>query len=82
MGGEADLFLVHWVTDHEIGQLAGVPILLAMGNWEHAYVVDYGPAEKEKYIDAFLQNVNRRIVEERYDAVRVSSRVRFRRRRT
>ncbi len=69
---EADLFLVHWVTDHQIGQLAGVPILLAMDMWEHAYMVDYVPAEKERYIDTFLQNVNWKIVEERYDAVRVS----------
>jgi superoxide dismutase, Fe-Mn family len=69
---EAELFLVQWVGDHEIGQLAGVPILLVMDMWEHAYMVDYVPAEKEKYIDAFLRNVNWTVVEERYDAVRVS----------
>ena len=52
------------------GQLAGVPILLVMDMWEHAYMVDYVPADKERYIDAFLRNVNWTIVEERYDAVR------------
>jgi Fe-Mn family superoxide dismutase len=67
---EADLFLVQWVGDHELGQLAGVPILLVMDMWEHAYMVDYVPAEKERYIDAFLANVNWRVVEQRFDAVR------------
>lgn len=67
---EAELFLVQWVGDHELGQLAGVPILLVMDMWEHAYMVDYVPADKERYIDAFLRNVNWTIVEERYEAVR------------
>lgn len=71
---EADLFLVQWVTDHEIGQLAGVPVLLAMDMWEHAYMVDYVPAEKEKYIDAFLHNVNWTVIEQRYDAARALAR--------
>ena len=35
-------------------------------------MVDYVPADKEKSIDAFLRNVNWSVVEERYDAVRVS----------
>jgi Fe-Mn family superoxide dismutase len=69
---DADLFLVQWVGDHEIGQLAGVPILLVMDMWEHAYMVDYVPAEKETYIDAFLRNVNWSVVEERCGAVRAA----------
>jgi len=57
---------VYWVNDHELGQLAGLPILLAMDMWEHAYMVDYVPADKVKYVEAFLSNVNWETVENRF----------------
>jgi superoxide dismutase, Fe-Mn family len=56
-----------FVADHEIGQLAGLPILLALDLWEHAYMVDYVPAEKKNYIDAFFANVNWSVVEKRFE---------------
>lgn len=55
-----------FVNDHEIGQLAGLPILLAVDLWEHAYMVDYKPKEKMTYVDAFLENVNWTVVENRF----------------
>ncbi len=55
-----------FVNDHELGQLAGLPIILAIDLWEHAYMVDYVPAEKMTYVDAFLKNVNWTVVEERF----------------
>jgi len=54
-----------FVNDHELGQLAGLPILLAVDLWEHAYMVDYKPAEKKTYVEAFLENVNWNVVEAR-----------------
>ncbi len=57
---------IWWTVDHELGMLANVEILLAMDMWEHAYMVDYVPAEKAKHIDAFLKNVNWKIVEQRF----------------
>ena len=54
-----------FVGDHEIGQLAGLPIILAVDLWEHAFMVDYVPAEKATYIDAFLDNVNWSVAERR-----------------
>ncbi len=55
-----------FVGDHELGQLSGLPILLALDLWEHAYMVDYVPAEKKNYIDAFFANLNWSVVEERF----------------
>ncbi|MCH7597774.1 superoxide dismutase [Patescibacteria group bacterium] len=55
-----------WVSDHELGTLAGLPILLAMDMWEHAFMVDYLPSEKKEYINAFLSNLNWSVVEERF----------------
>lgn len=57
---------VAWVGDHELGQLSGLPVILAMDMWEHAYMVDYTPAEKKKYIDAFMRNVNWDVSERRF----------------
>lgn len=56
-----------FVGDHEVGQLAGLPILLALDLWEHAYMVDYVPADKKNYIDAFFANINWSVVEKRFD---------------
>jgi len=57
-----------FVADHEVGQLSGLPILLALDLWEHAYMVDYVPAEKKNYIDAFFSNLNWSVIEKRFDA--------------
>ena len=57
-----------FVNDHELGQLAGLPVILALDMWEHAFMVDYVPAEKKNYVDAFLANLNWTVVEKRFDA--------------
>ncbi len=54
-----------FVGDHELGQLAGLPILLAVDLWEHAFMVDYVPAQKKDYVDAFFENLNWGVVEKR-----------------
>lgn len=54
-----------FVNDHELGQLAGLPIILALDLWEHAFMVDYVPAEKKTYVEAFLENLNWEVVEKR-----------------
>ncbi len=55
-----------FVADHEVGQLSGLPIILALDMWEHAFMVDYVPADKKNYVEAFLKNVNWSVVEKRY----------------
>ena len=59
---------IWWTVDHELGTLADVEVLLAMDMWEHAYMVDYVPAEKGKHIDSFLKNLNWKSVEARFAA--------------
>lgn len=60
---------ITWTSDHEIGTLAGLPIILAMDMWEHAFMVDYLPSEKGKYIDAFLVNIDWDVVEKRFNNI-------------
>jgi Fe-Mn family superoxide dismutase len=61
-----DLFLNVWVDEHHIGLHGGVPIVLVMDMWEHAYMVDYVPAEKTEYVDAFFRNLNWSVMEARF----------------
>ena len=56
-----------FVNDHELGQLAGLPVILALDLWEHAFMVDYVPAEKKNYVEAFFANLNWSVVEKRFD---------------
>ncbi len=55
----------HWITLHEEGNPAGFRPLLVMDVWEHAFMVDYKPAERAKYIEAFFSNICWGSVEER-----------------
>jgi superoxide dismutase, Fe-Mn family len=57
--------ILSWTTEHEQGTLADTQILLAADMWEHAFMVDYTPAEKMKHFDAFLVNVSWGVVESR-----------------
>lgn len=61
-------FVNHFVADHELGQLNGTTTILALDMWEHAYMVDYTPAEKAKYVEAFFKNLNGTVVEKRFAA--------------
>jgi superoxide dismutase, Fe-Mn family len=48
----------HWISDHEVGHIAGFKPILVMDVWEHAYTVDFKATERAKYIEAFMGNVN------------------------
>ncbi len=55
----------HWISLHEIGNVAGYHPVLVMDVWEHAFLLDYKPAERAKYIEAFFANIDWTTVEER-----------------
>jgi superoxide dismutase, Fe-Mn family len=55
----------HWIDLHETGNVSGFVPLLVMDVWEHAFLLDYKPAERPKYIEAFLSNVDWDAVESR-----------------
>ncbi len=56
-----------FVADHELGQLAGLPVILALDLWEHAFMVDYRPATKKDYVEAFFANLSWGVVERRFE---------------
>src|SRR6058998_2719058 len=59
----------HWITLHETGNVAGFDPILVMDVWEHAYLLDYKPAERPKYIEAFFSNIAWGTVEDRLEKI-------------
>ncbi|MBV9334187.1 MAG: superoxide dismutase [Candidatus Eremiobacteraeota bacterium] len=55
----------HWIDDHQNGNLAGFAPIVVMDLWEHAYIKDYKPAEKGRYIEAFFANLDWKACESR-----------------
>jgi len=48
----------HWISLHQVGNVAGFNPVLVMDVWEHAFLLDYKPADRPKYIDAFFSNID------------------------
>jgi superoxide dismutase, Fe-Mn family len=55
----------HWISLHETGNVSGFIPILVMDVWEHAFLLDYKPAERVKYIEAFFSNIDWDSVEKR-----------------
>ncbi len=55
----------HWITLHEVGNVAGFVPVLVMDVWEHAFLLDYKPADRPKYIEAFFSNIDWAACEQR-----------------
>ena len=55
----------HWITLHETGNVAGFTPVLVMDVWEHAFLLDYKPAERPKYIEAFFSNIDWEVCDQR-----------------
>jgi Fe-Mn family superoxide dismutase len=58
----------HWVEQHHNGNLAGFVPIVVMDCWEHAFIKDYKPSERGKYIEAFYANLNWAACEARLQA--------------
>ena len=55
----------HWITLHEDGNIAGFKPIVVMDVWEHAWLLDYKPADRPRYIEAFLANLDTATAEAR-----------------
>jgi Fe-Mn family superoxide dismutase len=60
----------HWITLHQEGNPAGFKPILVMDVWEHAFLLDYKPAERAKYIEAFFSNIDWDAVNQRLDTAK------------
>lgn len=60
-----DIFTV-WFEEHDTGIFANSKVLLCMDLLEHAFLLDFGP-KKADYINAFLENIDWKACEERFE---------------
>ena len=63
---QTDHLINGWVDEQHLGHLTGLSPILCLDMWEHAYYLDYIPAEKKKYIETFFENLNWEAVEYNY----------------
>ena len=71
LDGQDPYAVVTWyqVNNIQTGNVAGFVPLLVMDVWEHAFLLDYKPADRPKYIEAFMSNVDWAAVEHRMPTV-------------
>jgi superoxide dismutase, Fe-Mn family len=65
----------HWINLHEEGNVGGYKPILVMDVWEHAFILDYKPAERPKYIEAFFSNIDWDVVNSRLSTNTSSAKV-------
>lgn len=53
-----DRLLTQWVDEQHLGHLTGLMPIIPLDLWEHAYLLDYAPADKANYVDAYLAAMN------------------------
>ena len=54
-----------WIESHHVGHVAGFRPIVVMDVWEHAFLLDYAPSERGKYIESFFSNLNWQEIEDR-----------------
>jgi len=62
-----DKLLNAWVDEQQLGHLIGLKVILALDMWEHSFVYDYQPSGKGQYIDDYFENLNWKVVEDRFN---------------
>ena len=62
-------FHIGFSGEQHVGHFVTLPIIVALDVWEHAFILDYGTQGKGKYVDAFFQNFNWEIAEQRFAAL-------------
>ena len=63
---ESKQLIPAWIDEQQLGQLNGLHYVLGIDMWEHAFVADYQPSGKKKYVEDFFENLNWEVIEENF----------------
>lgn len=58
-----------WIDEQHIGHLPGLPVVLALDMFEHAFISDYGATGKKQYIEDFFANLNWNFIEQNFSSL-------------
>lgn len=67
---EEQLLVNGWVDEQHLGLLNSAQFIFGIDMWEHAFVYDYQPSGKGKYIDDYFSNVNWSQVEKLFKSIK------------
>jgi Fe-Mn family superoxide dismutase len=56
-----------WVDLHHLAVPANTQVVLALDLWEHAYLLDFAPSQREKYFETLWTSIDWAKVEQRFD---------------
>jgi superoxide dismutase, Fe-Mn family len=57
--------LTFWIEQHEVGIPASLEPVFVLDLWEHAYLRDFGVKGREQWVEAVLDNIDWKVIEER-----------------
>jgi Fe-Mn family superoxide dismutase len=60
-----------WVDLHHVHMPANCDVIFALDLWEHAYMIDFSPAQRADYVKIIFENVDWATVEQRCKAVKL-----------
>jgi len=58
-----------WVDLHHLAVPANTQVVLALDLWEHAYLLDFAPSQREKYFETLWTSIDWAKVEQRFTPV-------------
>lgn len=59
-----------WVDLHHLHMPANCDVIFALDLWEHAYMIDFTPAQRADYVKIIFENVDWALVEQRCNALK------------
>jgi superoxide dismutase, Fe-Mn family len=60
-----------WIDLHHLHMPANCDVIFALDLWEHAYMIDFTPAQRADYVKIIFENVDWAMVEQRCKALQV-----------
>jgi superoxide dismutase, Fe-Mn family len=60
-----------WVDLHHLHMPANCDVIFALDLWEHAYMIDFSPAQRADYVKIIFENVDWATVEQRCKALKL-----------
>lgn len=54
-----------WIDEHHLGVPVGMVPLVVFDLWEHAYLLDFAPADRKRYLQVLLSNTDWQVIEAR-----------------
>jgi superoxide dismutase, Fe-Mn family len=60
-----------WIDLHHLHMPANCDVIFALDLWEHAYMIDFTPAQRADYVKIIFENVDWAVVEQRCKALKM-----------